>query len=165
MADAGAVGINRSKISTHDAVYRLGGVRHAALSRYKAAAGYLTVVNRSNEYRGPVSLGTVANRSLRLVRTVPWWTNDARALIAIPVNGVISGVLEREGAALDGGTISLYYRATGALIRTKTVGPSGAFSFDNLDPGDYYFAVGFDTNVLPTAYNAKILDLLQPVAA
>lgn len=104
-------------------------------------------------------------RGGRSVRVVPWWVNDTRPLLSIPINGTISGTLEREGVPLTDGFVALYYRATGVLVTRQAVGPSGAFSFTGLDPTDYYVVVGYDNAVPPAAYNAKLFDFVQPVSS
>lgn len=163
MADVGAVGVNRTAASTHDPVVRLGAMSYPLYRRYTAVQSYGTVVARSLAYHKDTPASAFINRTLRAYRLLPWWIVDARPLHTIPINGTISGVLDKSGMPEAGGYICLYYRATGILIGRQRVGSDGTFSFGDLDPSDLYFIVGFDTDTPPTAFNAKVLDFLSPV--
>lgn len=59
--------------------------------------------------------------------------------------------------------MNLYYRKNGQFIEGTKTDAAGAYRFNYLDEGDYYYVVALDTDVPPNAYNAKVFDFVQPV--
>lgn len=163
MADLGAIGVDRSHLSTHDANAASGAVRRAAYSRYRAPTLPSGGVNRALRYQDTTEPATYVFRGPRAFRPIPWWVSDSRPIISVPIDGKIAGTLLKEGVALPDGYAHLYHRATGTLVARQKVSAGGGFLFTGLDTGDYYFVLGFDTAVPPTVYNAKVLDFLSPV--
>lgn len=96
-------------------------------------------------------------------RLLPTWAEDHRGLLAIPVNGTLSGTVKQAGTPVAGRWVRLYYRKNGFLIGSVRSGPSGEFSFGGLDPGDQYFVIAFDDLNQAPDFNAVIFDLLTPV--
>lgn len=109
-------------------------------------------------------LGAIGiSRPLSYTRLLPIWAEDHRGLLAIPVNGTLSGVVKQEGTPVAGRWVRLYYRKNGFLITSKQSDQNGEFSFDGLDPGDEYFVIAFDDINQAPDFNAVISDRLTPV--
>lgn len=102
-------------------------------------------------------------RPLSYTRLLPTWAEDHRWLLAIPVNGTLSGTVKQAGTPVAGRWVRLYYRKNGFQIGAVRSGPNGEFSFSGLDPGDQYFVIAFDDLNQAPDFNAVILDQLTPV--
>lgn len=94
---------------------------------------------------------------------VPFWTSPAPSL-SVNTQGVISGVVNENATPVSRCAVRLYYRSTGAFIRSTFTDASGAFSFSGLDPSDIqaYTCVAFDPEG-GVQYNAVIFDRLTAV--
>lgn len=93
-----------------------------------------------------------------------FYSQDANLSPGQPVNGSISGTVTELGAAVARCLVRLYFRPTGALVKTALTSAAGAYTFAGLDPAE---AGNFTVVVLdPTggvSYNAIVLDKLTPV--
>jgi hypothetical protein len=91
---------------------------------------------------------------------VPFWASSGLPLAA-GVSGTISGVVTDGGTPVSRCVVRLYYRATGAYVRSTFTDSSGAFSFTGLDTADTkaFFCIAFDPEG-GTQYNAIIFDRL-----
>jgi len=83
---------------------------------------------------------------------------------ALPNGGTISGGVTEMGVPLLRCTVRLYFRPTGAFIKSTLTDASGAYSFPGLDPAEVgnFCAVVFDP-AGGASYNALIFDKLTPV--
>lgn len=83
-----------------------------------------------------------------------------KALNYVEPRTKISGVVQEQGALVDGRTVRVYSRATGELLGTAVTAGGGAYSIP-VGYTDQVFVVAFDAAGAPDL-NAAILDKLTP---
>jgi len=108
----------------------------------------------------------IKNLEIAVIREpLPVWEGgdvmDLRLFPTIDRNGTISGTVKVQGVLQNRSRVSLYYRKTGALIRSTYTNAAGEFEFKcglNRDVADYYAVA-----ITEQPYNAQVFDKLQPI--